>query len=76
MGISINVDIGGTFTDFYARGDDGKTKMTKTPSTHYDLSVGFMKGMRSLSRSFGRGSPNFWGRAMWFATAPPWGPMP
>ncbi len=63
MGISINVDIGGTFTDFYARGDDGKTKMTKTPSTHYDLSVGFMKGMRSLARSFGTGLSEFLGES-------------
>ncbi|MBT3256252.1 MAG: hydantoinase/oxoprolinase family protein [Deltaproteobacteria bacterium] len=63
MGISINVDIGGTFTDFYARGEDGKTKMTKTPSTHYDLSVGFMKGMRSLARSFGTGLSEFLGES-------------
>ncbi len=59
MGISISVDIGGTFTDFYARGDDGKTEITKTPSTHYDLSVGFMKGMRNLARSYGEGLSDF-----------------
>ena len=63
MGISISVDIGGTFTDFYARGDDGKTEITKTPSTHYDLSVGFMKGMKTLSRSFGTGLSEFLGQS-------------
>ncbi len=61
MGISISVDIGGTFTDFYARSEDGKTQITKTPSTHYDLSVGFMKGMKTLARSFGKGLPDFLG---------------
>jgi len=53
MSLSINVDIGGTFTDFYATGDEGKTHITKTVSTHYDLSVGFMKGIRELAQASG-----------------------
>lgn len=52
MGFTINIDIGGTFTDFFAENGEG-TRITKTPSTHYDLSVGFMKGIRDLSRMFG-----------------------
>jgi N-methylhydantoinase A/acetophenone carboxylase len=63
MGISISVDIGGTFTDFHARSEDGKTEITKTPTTHYDLSVGFMKGMKTLARSFGKGLSDFLGQS-------------
>lgn len=53
MGLSINIDVGGTFTDFYAAGDGYGTQLTKTPTTHYDLSVGFMKGMNELARLYG-----------------------
>lgn len=52
MGFTINIDIGGTFTDFFAENGEG-ARITKTPSTHYDLSVGFMKGIKDLSRMFG-----------------------
>ncbi|MFH0729507.1 MAG: hydantoinase/oxoprolinase family protein [Pseudomonadota bacterium] len=58
MGYTINIDIGGTFTDFFAENDEG-TQVTKTPSTHYDLSVGFMKGIKDLSRKFGVGMGEF-----------------
>lgn len=54
MGYSINIDIGGTFTDFYSENGE-RARITKTPSTHYDLSVGFMKGIKDLSRLFGVG---------------------
>lgn len=57
MGYSINVDIGGTFTDFFAAGDDGAREITKSPSTHYDLSVGFMKGVRDLAGKFNMSLP-------------------
>jgi N-methylhydantoinase A len=50
MGYSINIDIGGTFTDFYCTQDQGPALITKTPTTHYDLSVGFIKGVRELAR--------------------------
>lgn len=46
----IGVDVGGTFTDFCAIGADGRVQVAKTPTTHYDLSVGFMKGLRQLAR--------------------------
>ena len=62
MSFSINVDIGGTFTDFYATGEGGKTLITKTLTTHYDLSVGFMKGIRELAQGFGMGIEDFLGR--------------
>lgn len=52
MGYSINVDIGGTFTDIFAGDENGFREIAKTPSTHYDLSVGFMKGVRDLARKF------------------------
>ena len=50
MGYSINIDIGGTFTDFYCTQDQGQTLITKTPTTHYDLSVGFIRGVQELAR--------------------------
>jgi N-methylhydantoinase A len=53
MGFNINIDVGGTFTDFYAAGNGSGTQLTKTPTTHYDLSVGFMKGMGELARLYG-----------------------
>jgi N-methylhydantoinase A/acetophenone carboxylase len=52
MGFSINVDIGGTFTDFYAYDKHGQVRITKSPSTHYDLSLGFMKGVGELARLY------------------------
>lgn len=60
MGFSINIDIGGTFTDFYSENGE-RARITKTPSTHYDLSVGFMKGIKDLSRLFGVGLGEFLG---------------
>ena len=61
MGFTVNIDIGGTFTDFFAQ-NQRVSQVTKTPSTHYDLSVGFMKGMGDLSRKFGLGLQEFLGR--------------
>lgn len=46
----IGVDVGGTFTDFCTISADGNMHVAKTPTTHYDLSVGFMKGLRQLAR--------------------------
>jgi len=62
MGFSINVDVGGTFTDFYATQDSGYPIVTKTPTTHYDLSVGFRKGVKQLSHMIGLGLHEFLGR--------------
>lgn len=59
MGFSINVDIGGTFTDFFSAQEGGEVKISKTPTTNYDLSVGFMKGVKELSRMFGLGLNDF-----------------
>ena len=53
MGFNVNIDIGGTFTDFFAIRDGVDVRIAKTPSTHYDLSVGFMKGMQELARAYG-----------------------
>lgn len=53
MTMTVNVDIGGTFTDFYVGQDDGTTLLAKSPTTHYDLSVGFLKGIRDLARMKG-----------------------
>lgn len=53
MSYTVEVDIGGTFTDFFAEQDGGRFTIAKSPTTHYDLSVGFMKGLRELAKDFG-----------------------
>jgi len=53
MGFSIDIDIGGTFTDFFAAQKGGEIRGSKTPTTHYDLSVGFMKGIKDLAGLYG-----------------------
>ncbi len=50
MSRTVNIDIGGTFTDFFVVEEDGRASTTKIPTTHYDLSVGFMRGMNELAR--------------------------
>jgi N-methylhydantoinase A/acetophenone carboxylase len=53
MDFRVGIDIGGTFTDFASAADDGRTLTCKVPTTHYDLSVGFMRGIRELARRAG-----------------------
>ncbi|MGD9811502.1 MAG: hydantoinase/oxoprolinase family protein [Sphingobium sp.] len=50
MSFTVGIDVGGTFTDFYCSSGAGDTLTAKTPTTHYDLSVGFMRGMGLLAR--------------------------
>jgi N-methylhydantoinase A/acetophenone carboxylase len=52
MSYRIGVDIGGTFSDFNSINDDGEVMTFKTPTTHYDLSVGFMRGIRELAKRY------------------------
>ncbi|RIK95353.1 MAG: acetophenone carboxylase [Proteobacteria bacterium] len=54
MGFNIGIDIGGTFTDCFIADAGGKNLACKTPTTHYDLSVGFMKGIKELARLYGK----------------------
>lgn len=53
MSMTVNIDIGGTFTDFFVSQNEGITHLTKSPTTHYDLSVGFLKGIKELARMKG-----------------------
>ncbi len=49
---TLAIDVGGTFTDVtLADAATGKTWITKTPSTPYDLSVGFMTGIQKILAS-------------------------
>ena len=57
--MTVNIDIGGTFTDFYAADPEGKVSITKVPTTHYDLSVGFMRGVNELARLNDKGLSEF-----------------
>ena len=59
MAFEVNVDIGGTFTDFFIRRDDGPDELIKTPTTHYNLSVGFLKGVREAAQIQGLNPDDF-----------------
>jgi N-methylhydantoinase A len=59
MGFTVNIDIGGTFTDFFSGRDSGEVRVCKTATTHYDLSVGFMKGIKDLARMYGLNMADF-----------------
>ncbi len=48
MGYIVNVDVGGTFMDFFvAKGD--KYLTTKVPTTAYELGVGFVRGLEECA---------------------------
>lgn len=53
MTATINVDIGGTFTDCYVCLEDGRTAYVKTPTTEHRLSVGFMRGLEAAAAALG-----------------------
>lgn len=59
MSYRIGVDIGGTFTDFSSINDAGVVTTFKTPTTHYDLSVGFMRGIRELAKRYSLSSTDY-----------------
>src|SRR5215472_15060340 len=46
--VQIGVDIGGTFTDIVALGDDGQLTLTKVPSTPKDLLDGTAHAVRRV----------------------------
>lgn len=52
MRATIDIDIGGTFTDCFIT-CDGKIAITKTPTTAYNLSVGFMRAIREGAERLG-----------------------
>lgn len=52
MKASIDIDIGGTFTDVFIDWG-GKHYFTKTPTTGYDLAVGFMRALRDAASKIG-----------------------
>lgn len=56
---NVGIDVGGTFTDFYCIDEGGKEFSCKTPTTHYDLSVGFMRGMQMLAKENRVKAPEF-----------------
>jgi len=58
MGYSINVDVGGTFMDFFVS-KDSEYVLTKTPTTHYELKVGFMRGVEECADRFGLSTEEF-----------------
>ena len=59
MSYTVGIDVGGTFTDFYCAHEGGGFHTAKTPTTHYDLSVGFMRGMGLLAKGLKLKLPEF-----------------
>jgi N-methylhydantoinase A len=51
----IGVDVGGTFTDFVAVDDLGRTTLAKVPSTPADPSIGVLDGLQLLADTLGLG---------------------
>jgi N-methylhydantoinase A len=56
MNLRIGIDIGGTFTDLVAIGDDGSVRTCKTASTPADYSIGIIDGLQALLRAAGPGA--------------------
>jgi N-methylhydantoinase A/acetophenone carboxylase len=48
-GATIDVDIGGTFTDCFVRLPDGRSTAVKTPTTGFRLAVGFMRALKTAA---------------------------
>ena len=58
MGYIVNVDVGGTFMDFFvAKGD--KYITTKVPTTAYELGVGFIRGLEECAEKDGKALDQF-----------------
>ncbi|HEX4107951.1 MAG TPA: hydantoinase/oxoprolinase family protein [Solirubrobacteraceae bacterium] len=53
-GATIDVDIGGTFTDCFVRLPDARVAAVKTPTTGYRLAVGFMRALTLAAEELGR----------------------
>lgn len=49
---SLNVDVGGTFTDCFCKYEGGITT-AKTPTTEYDISQGFLRSVEACSENMG-----------------------
>ena len=52
MPATIDIDIGGTFTDCFVN-HDNRTFTQKEPTTHYDLSVGLLNALKGISKQSG-----------------------
>src|ERR1700683_3574779 len=50
----IGIDVGGTFTDLVAIGDDGAATLAKVPSTPDAPSLGVLDGLPALAEKLGR----------------------
>jgi N-methylhydantoinase A len=53
MSYTIDVDVGGTFMDFFVSGD-GKHITSKVPTTTYELGVGFIRGIEDCAVKLGK----------------------
>ncbi|WP_332302755.1 hydantoinase/oxoprolinase family protein [Rhizobium sp. GR12] len=58
----IGIDVGGTFTDFVAIDEGGRTTIAKSPSTPADQSVGVLNGLRVLAEKVGMTLAELMGR--------------
>lgn len=58
MGYTVNVDVGGTFMDFFVTKED-QYVTTKVPTTRYELGVGFMKGLEESAEKLNESLQEF-----------------
>ena len=61
MGYMVNVDVGGTFIDFFVSKDTDYIT-DKVPTTAYDLRVGFMRGLEEIAEKAGETLTDFLGK--------------
>lgn len=54
MGIRIGVDVGGTFTDFLVRDEEGSSRVYKTSTTPGDPTIGFFNGLEKAATADGQ----------------------
>ncbi len=54
MGIRVGVDVGGTFTDFLVKDNEGGARVYKTSTTPHDPTIGFFNGLGKAAAEAGR----------------------
>jgi len=58
MKYAIDVDVGGTFMDFFVSGN-GKHVISKVPTTTYELGAGFLRGIEDCAVKLGKSVEDF-----------------
>lgn len=62
VGVRIGVDVGGTFTDFLVKDDEGGTRIYKASTTPEDPTIGFFNGLEKAAAAVGQSLREWLGR--------------